>query len=174
MFGPLKGPSGLECYVLLIFFHASSNLLSLLKETMMKILTGLFTLAFSMSVFAVQTVECTPGQNPNIKLVINFSRNIDPAKPFIGTYDWGASLKVIHPVASKNYENKKLRITPEVYYSDISLRGDAEGVYLRMYPHFDEQGLFLNYTGQLFVNDLDVRAYFNFTDRDGVTGFICQ
>lgn len=140
----------------------------------MKTLLVLIALTFSLSAFAVQTVECTPGQNSNIKLIVTFVKNIDPAKPFIGSYNWGASLKVIHPQASKNYENKNIRMTPEVYYSDISLRGDAEGIYLRMYPHFDDNGVFLNYTGQVFINDLDYKAYFNFIDRDGVPGFTCR
>lgn len=140
----------------------------------MKVLFSFFALAFSVNAFAVSKVECTPGKNPDVKLIISFSRNIDPARPFIGTYEWGASVKVVHPNTSKNYDNRNLRITPEVYTTDINLRGDAAGVYLRMYPQFNEREQFVNYTGQLFINDLDARAYFNFTDRDGITGFICN
>lgn len=134
----------------------------------------LSTILFSANAFAIQIVECTPGQNPNIKVIVTFYKDINPAKPFIGSYNWGATLKVIPPNPSKNYENKTIRMTPEVYYSDISLRGDAEGIYLRLYPHFDNNNNFTNYEGQVFINDLDYKAYFNFIDRDGVPGLTCK
>lgn len=132
------------------------------------------TLLFSANAFAVRTVECVPGQNTDIKVIVTFNRDIDPKKPFIGTYNWGASLKVVKPNSTNHYINSNLRMTPETYYSDISLRGDAPGVYLRLYPQLDNNENFTNYEGQLFVNDLDARVYFNFTDRDGITGLICK
>lgn len=131
----------------------------------------LSSLLFSAQVFAVQTVECFPAQK-DIKVTVTFNRDINPAKPFIGSYKWGATLKISSP-GKPEYVNKSVRMTPEVYYSDISLRGDTEGIYLRLYPHFDSDNNFTNYDGQLFINDLDYKVYYNFIDRDGVPGLTC-
>lgn len=140
----------------------------------MKTLFTLFlSLSFSAQVFAVQTVVCTPAQKPNIVVTVIFNKDIDPKKPFVGTYNWGATLKIAVP-GKPEYINSSVRMTPEVYYSDITLRGDAPGVHLRMYPHFDSETHFTNYEGQLFLNDLDYKIYFNFIDRDGVPGLTCK
>ena len=131
----------------------------------------LASLIFSAQAFAVQTVVCTPAQK-NIKVTVTFFKDINPAKPFIGSYNWGATLKISRP-GKPEYVNQSVPMTPEVYYSDISLRGDAEGIYLRLYPHFDSDNNFTNYDGQLFINDLDYKVYYNFIDRDGVPGLTC-
>lgn len=134
----------------------------------------LLSLIFSAQVFAVQNVVCIPAQKPNVKILVTFNKNIDPAKPFIGSYNWGASLVITQAGSPKVYENKSVRITPEVYYSDINLRGDAEGIYLRLYPRFDADNNFTNYDAQLFINDLDAKVYYNFIDRDGVPALTCR
>ena len=133
----------------------------------------LSSLLFSANVFAVQTVVCSPAQKPDVKVTVTFNKDINPAKPFIGSYSWGATLKISRP-GKPDYINQSVRMTPEVYYSDISLRGDAEGIYLRLYPHFDGNDNFTNYDGQLFINDLDFKVYYNFIDRDGIPGFTCR
>lgn len=135
---------------------------------------ALSSLLFSAQVFAIQNVVCIPAQKPNVKILVTFNKNIDPAKPFIGSYNWGATLTITQTGSPKVYENKTVRMAPEVYYSDINLRGDAEGIYLRLYPHFDSNNNFTNYDGQLFINDLDYKIYFNFIDRDGVPGLTCK
>lgn len=139
----------------------------------MKNLVIALSFLFSLQAFAVQTITCTPSSNPNVKLSVTFHKDIDPAKPFIGSYNWGAVLKIARP-GKPEYVNSKVRMTPEVYYSDISLRGDAEGIYLRLYPHFDGNDKFVNYDGQLFINDLDYKVYYNFIDRDGTPGLVCK
>lgn len=133
----------------------------------------LFSFLFSAHAFAVQTVVCTPAQKPDVVVTVTFYKDINPAKPFIGSYNWGATLKISRP-GKTDYLNQTVRMTPEIYYSDISLRGDAEGIYLRLYPHFDANNNFLNYDGQLFINDLDYKIYYNFIDRDGIPGFTCH
>ncbi len=138
------------------------------------ILATIATLFFSANAFAVRTVECIPGQDTDMRVIVTFNRDIDPKKPFIGAYDWGATLKVVKPRSNNNYVNPNLRVTPIANYSDVNLSGNAAGVYLQLYPQFNNQDVFTNYEGQLFVNDLDARVYFNFTDRDGITGLICN
>jgi hypothetical protein len=138
------------------------------------ILVTFATLLFSANAFAVRTVECIPGQDTDIRVIVTFNRDIDPKKPFIGAYDWGATLKITKARSSNSYVNPNLRVTPIANYSDVNLSGNAAGVYLQLYPQFDSKENFTNYEGQLFVNDLDARLYFNFTDRDGITGLICK
>jgi hypothetical protein len=133
----------------------------------------LSVLLFSAQVFAVQTVVCTPAQKPDVLVTVIFYKEINPAKPFIGSYNWGATLKISRP-GKAEYINQAVRMTPEVFYSDINLRGDAEGVYLRLYPRFDGDNNFMNYDGQLFINDLDAKVYYNFIDRDGVPALTCR
>lgn len=137
-------------------------------------LTIAATFFISANAFAVRTVECIPGQDSTIKVTITFNRDIDPKMPFSGRYDWGATLKVEKLRSTYSYVNSKIRMTPEVDYSDINLRGDAEGLHLRLYPQLNSNNNFTNYEGQLFVNDLEARVYLNFSDRDGVTGLICK
>ena len=129
---------------------------------------------FSTQIFAIQKVICKPTQNPKIEVVVTFYKDINPLTPFIGSYNWGATLNITHPQNNVNYENKTVRISPEVYYSDINLRGDAEDVYLRLYPHFDEDNNFINYTGQLFVNDANYKVYYRFVDHDDLPGLVCK
>ena len=140
---------------------------------MRTVLSILLPLCFSMQAYAVQNVVCTSSQKPDVKVLVTFYKDIDPAKPFVGSYNWGATLTIVKDNSPKVYENKTLRITPEVYYSDINLRGDAQGVHLRLYPLFDGDNIFKNYKGQLFINDLDHKVYYNFIDRDGVPGLTC-
>lgn len=134
----------------------------------------LSSLLFSAQVSAVQNVVCTPTQKPNVKILVTFNKDINPARPFIGSYNWGATLIITQAGSPKVYENKSVRITPEVYYSDIKMRGDAEGIYLRLYPKFDADNNFTNYEGQLFINDLDYKVYYNFIDRDGAPALTCH
>lgn len=140
---------------------------------MRNLIFTLLSICFSAQAYAVENVVCLSSQKPDVKVLVTFYKDIDPAKPFIGSYNWGATLTIVRDNSPKIYQNKTLRITPEVYYSDINLRGDAEGVHLRLYPLFDDNNNFKNYKGQLFINDLDHKVYYNFIDRDGVPGLTC-
>lgn len=135
------------------------------------------TLMFSfitLNAHAVRTLNCTPSVDDRLSLDITFSRDITPERPFVGLYEFGATLKVKRQNSNQTYTNSNVRMTPEVYTTDTNLRGDAAGVYLRLYPHFDGRNVFTHYTGQVLINDLDVRAYFNFTDSYGQPGFVCR
>lgn len=120
----------------------------------------------------VQNLTCVPSKDSGIQVQISFYKGIDPLHPFIGVYDFGATLRVSQKSSNRVYENS-LRVTPELNYHDDKLRGDAEGVYLRLYPQ-KSNGEFSHYTGQLFVNDLNVKAYFNFSNANGRPGLVCK
>ncbi|WII70660.1 hypothetical protein QJS83_09335 [Bdellovibrio sp. 22V] len=143
----------------------------------MKLFIAIFALVLSAvtgHAASIQRLTCIPSFTDDTKIEIVFSRSIDPLKPFIGTYNWPAALKISHPGTTQGYTRQDVTITPEITYDDINLRGDAGGyVYLRLYPEI-KNGVFVRYTGQLFINDLDVRAYYNFKSYNGVPGFICQ
>lgn len=143
----------------------------------MKIIYLLFvtlTLAFTTTAFAaeVKTLTCSTAKSEIHSVVVDFPRAVNPLSPFIGFLSFTASVSV-YKYDVKIYENKNVRVTPEIYTTDINLRGDAEGVYLRLYPQMNE-GEFSHYTGQLFINDLDKKAYFNFKDFEDQPGLDCR
>lgn len=142
----------------------------------MKVLLSLGMILMASATVAgaatVQNITCVPSKDPSTKVQISFYKSIDPLRPFIGVYDFGATLRISREGSSRIYENA-VRVTPEVSYHDDKLRGDAEGVYLRLYPQ-QANGEFLQYTGQLFVNDLNVKAYFNFSNTNGRPGLVCD
>ena len=120
----------------------------------------------------VQNITCVPSKDSGVKVQISFYKGIDPLHPFIGVYDFGATLRISQERSTRIYENS-LRVTPETTYHDDKLRGDAEGVYLRLYPQ-KSNGEFSHYTGQLFINDLNVKAYYNFSNANGRPGLVCE
>lgn len=129
---------------------------------------------FTTNTFAaeVKTLTCSTAKSEIHTVVVDFPKLVNPLSPFIGFLSFTATISV-YKYDVKVYENKNVRVTPEVYTTDINLRGDAEGVYLRLYPQVVE-GEFSHYTGQLFINDLDKRAYFNFKDAEEQPGLDCQ
>lgn len=140
----------------------------------MKLMPLFIILTFALQTLAaeIKTLTCTTAKSEIHSVVIEFPRNVNPLSPFIGFLSFTASLSV-YKYDVKVYQHKNIRITPEVYTTDINLRGDAEGVYLRLYPQIKE-GEFSHYTGQLFINDLNQKAYFNFKDADDQPGLNCQ
>jgi len=140
----------------------------------MKNIALLIVALFSIQTWAIQNLVCKPTKNSQIQVEIQFYRDINPRQPFIGLLEFGAVVKVIHPIASKSYTDKSVRMTPEVYTTDINLRGDSESSRLRLYPQFNQQGEFTNYLGQLFVNDLETKSYFNFVNEGQTPGLVCH
>lgn len=128
----------------------------------------------SHAAFALENIVCIPTKDTTKTLLMRFHKNIDPSRPIIGGYSLGMDLE-IHSATKILYTKNDLRLVPIKNYSDFNLKFDNEniGVYLRLYPQFSE-GTFVNYLGQIFVNDLSVRAYFNFKDSQSGPGFICQ
>ncbi|WP_409479854.1 hypothetical protein [Pseudobdellovibrio sp. HCB154] len=140
----------------------------------MRLLFIILTTVFTAKTFAaeVKTLTCSTAKSEIHSVVVDFPRSVNPLSPFIGFLSFTATVSV-YKYDVKVYENKNVRVTPEVYTTDINLRGDAEGVYLRLYPQMLE-GEFSHYTGQLFINDLDKKAYFNFKDIDDQPGLDCR
>ena len=135
----------------------------------------LITLYFTTKTFAVEitSITCDPARSNAHQVVVEFVRPVDPLKPFIGFLYFSAKLSV-YKNSVKVYELASVRLSPEVYTTDINLYGEAAGVYLRLYPQIDSAGQFTKYTGKLFINDLDVKAYFNFNDLEGHPGLDCR
>lgn len=140
----------------------------------MRLLFIILVTVFTTKTFAaeVKALTCSTAKSEIHTVVVDFPRLVNPLNPFIGFLSFTATVS-IYRYDVKVYENKKVRVTPEVYTTDINLRGDAEGVYLRLYPQVKE-GEFSHYTGQLFINDLDQRAYFNFKDVEEQPGLDCK
>lgn len=129
-------------------------------------------LAFPAFASAVTSLTCVPSYDPDFKVQVRFSSNVDPLNPFVGTYTYSATLKVTQKNSRLAYE-VPVKISPESYAGTNDLRGDAEGVYLKLYPQ-TSNGQFTHYTGQLFVNDLNVRAYFKFINEGNEPGLVCN
>lgn len=121
---------------------------------------------------AVTSITCVPARDTDFRVQVNFNRDINPLIPFIGVYEFGAALKITQKNSRYAYQIN-LRMSPEENYQSDKVRGDAENVYLKLYPQ-QKNGQFSHYTGQLFVNDLNVRAYFNFMDLGSEPGLTCK
>lgn len=135
----------------------------------------LISLHFTTQTLAVEitSITCDPARSHTHQVVVEFVRPVDPLKPFIGFLYFSAKLSV-YKNSVKIYENPSVRISPEVYTTDLNLYGEAAGVYLRLYPQINNAGQYTKYTGKLFINDLDVKAYFNFNDLEGHPGLDCH
>ncbi|AZZ36347.1 hypothetical protein CIK05_05930 [Bdellovibrio sp. qaytius] len=133
----------------------------------------ILTIATKTFATEVNSITCKPAKSAEHTVVVSFFRPVNPLSPFVGFLFFSANLAV-YKNSVKIYENKNLRMTPEVYTTDINLFGEAEGVYLRLYPQTDSQGEYTHYTGKLFVNDLDAKAYFNFNDIGEQPGLNCN
>ncbi|MCM2353160.1 MAG: hypothetical protein NDI63_06035 [Pseudobdellovibrio sp.] len=140
----------------------------------MRLLFIILATVFTTKTFAtdVKTLTCSTAKSEIHSVVVDFPRSVNPLSPFIGFLSFTATVSV-YKYDVKVYENKNVRVTPEVYTTDINLRGDAEGLYLRLYPQVVE-GEFSHYIGQLFINDLDKKAYFNFKDISDQPGLDCR
>lgn len=143
---------------------------------------ALFLLTLSllaMPAMAVQIskLNCVPGVggSERAQVTVVFARSIDPLKPIIGWYSMGATLQVLSPQSGRIYNRTDLRMTAIDSLTDVNIRGDAGNcVYLRLYPEIINAQATGHYTGQLFVNDLQAKAYYNFSDDQGQPGLICQ
>ncbi len=137
------------------------------------ILVLILTISNKASAVALNSINCKTAKSEDHTVAISFFRPIDPMHPFIGFLFFSATLSVFKNDV-KVYENKSLRMTPEIYTTDINLRGDTDGVHLRLYPQTSTEGEYTHYTGQVFINDLDAKAYFNFKDLGDQPGLYCR
>lgn len=138
----------------------------------MKYLIVLLGLVFAGPIQAakIQKLSCRAWDTTQVEIV--FSRPVDPLMPFT-SYEFGAQLEVF----SKRgvYGRADIRITPLKSTHDFYLRGDAGGaVFLRLTPMLNQNEFSGKYSGQLFVNDLDAKAYFNFKDTGSLPGLLCD
>jgi hypothetical protein len=135
-------------------------------------LIALLALAFALPVQSakIQKLSCRAWDSTQVEIV--FNRRVDPLVPFT-SYEFGAQLEVF----SKRgvYGRADVRITPLKTTHDFDLRGDAGGaIFLRLTPGLTQNEFSGKYTGQLFVNDLDAKAYFNFKDTGSLPGLLCD
>jgi hypothetical protein len=135
-------------------------------------LIALLALAFALPVQAakIQKLSCRAWDSTQVEIV--FNRPVDPLVPFT-SYEFGVQLEVF----SKRgvYGRADVRITPLKTTHDFDLRGDAGGaVFLRLTPGLIQNEFSGKYTGQLFVNDLEAKAYFNFKDTGSLPGLLCD
>lgn len=143
---------------------------------MVRMVLAFVTLAFALPAQAVkiQKLECFA--HDKTKVEITFHRATDPLNPWIGAYEFGAQIEVFS--ARGIYGRDDMRMSPLKYTTDIDMRGDASGldggaVYLRLSPVVADGNFSGHYRGQLFVNDLQAKAYFNFRDSGNQPGLTC-
>ena len=138
----------------------------------MRYLIALLSVALALPVQAakIQKLSCHAWDQTPIEIV--FSHAIDPLVPFT-TYEFGAQLEVF---AKRGvYKRADVRISPLKTTHDVDMRGDAGGaLYLRLSPVLNQNEFSGKYMGQLFVNDLDAKAYFNFKDTGSQPGLQCD
>lgn len=138
-----------------------------------------FALFLAMSVagvFAkasVTQLHCTTiDQDATVR--VQFDKAVDPANPWIG-WTMIHSVIEVRPARSPQVYRKEIVITPLNGVRSPDMRGDAtEAVYLRLSPVLASGQATGEYTGQLFINDLDLRAYYRFLNDGTEPGLRCK
>ena len=143
-----------------------------------------FALSFLVSLFAIPAMALSVTQ-VNCKTIegretvrIQFNKSIDPAKPWTGFGEFGASLEVKIENSRQSYKRSDVRMSPIKSYDDVDMRGDAQGfdggaLYLQLYPEVVNGQATGKFTGQLFINDLDAHAYYDFRSEGRTPGLVC-
>ncbi|QLY25396.1 hypothetical protein [Bdellovibrio sp. KM01] len=129
-----------------------------------------------LPVFAVASftqLNCTTITGDLVR--IQTDRSVDPQSPWVGFSTINAHLTVKED-RSNNLYKIDIVLTPIQGSGDLNMRGDATqgGVYLQLYPQIANGKATGKYTGQLFVNDLDQRRYFDFRSEGNEPGLVCQ
>jgi hypothetical protein len=126
---------------------------------------------FAMASFTQLNCATITGDNVRIQT----DRGIDPQNPWVGFSTISAHL-IVKEDRSNNLYKTDITLSPLKEYLDLNMRGDASqgGVYLQLYPQIVNGQATGKYTGQLFVNDLDQRRYFDFRSEGREPGLVCQ
>lgn len=148
-------------------------------KTFFKIILSLAILSvmtlFASTSSAVQSLKCTSPQDQSKVVFLFFQKDIDPAHPLIGRFSLGFDLKIVSQKGTNLYQRSNLRLISIKGTSDPNLMFDNEniGVYVRLYPQFISQ-TFDKYHAQIFINDISVKAYYNFSNSEYGPGLICH
>lgn len=131
------------------------------------------SLASVLAQAAVTQLHCTTiDQDATVR--VQFDKAVDPASPWVGWTMIHGRIEV-RPRQSAQVYRKEIVITPLNGVQSPDMRGDAtEAVYLRLSPVLAGGQATGEYTGQLFVNDLDVRAYYRFMNDCYEPGLRCR
>jgi hypothetical protein len=122
---------------------------------------------------AVTQLHCTT-IDQDATVHVQFDKAVDPANPWVGWTMFHAVIEV-RPARSAQVYRKEIVMTPLNGIQSAEMRGDAtEAVYLRLAPVMVNGQATGAYTGQLFVNDLDVRAYYRFMNDGAEPGLRCH
>ncbi|MBO9666694.1 MAG: hypothetical protein J7501_07750 [Bdellovibrio sp.] len=136
----------------------------------MKILiSALFSIMALPAMASITSLKCTTiGHEAAVR--IQFERSVDPQNPWIGWNQIQASLEV-QPERSHQIYKTAIVLSPLTNGNHGDMRGDATqgGVYLQLFPQANG-----TYTGQLFINDLDARVYFDFRSEGNEAGLKCK
>ncbi|MEK2689346.1 hypothetical protein [Bdellovibrio sp. GT3] len=142
----------------------------------MKALLALIFVAYFplVSMASFTQLRCTTIGEEAI-VTVQLSRAVDAQNPWVGFNTIGANL-IVKRIGAHNQYSTPITLSPLSQYGDLSMRGDATqgGVYLQLYPEIAGGTATGKYTGQLFVNDLDKREYFDFRSEGNEPGLVCQ
>ncbi|QDK39485.1 hypothetical protein [Bdellovibrio sp. NC01] len=145
----------------------------------MKFILSLALSAFAVPVMAVSVtqVNCKTIEGRETVRIL-FDKSVNPAQPWTGFGYFGASLEVKVVNSRQSYKRSDVRMSPIKSYDDVDMRGDAQGfdggaLYLQLYPEIVNGQATGKFTGQLFVNDLDARAYYDFRSEGRTPGLVC-
>jgi hypothetical protein len=131
---------------------------------------------FAASLFAnasVTNLRCTT-IDQDATVAVSFDRAVEPANPWIG-WTMINSVIEVRPHNSAQVYKKDIVVTPLNGIQSPDMRGDAtDAVYLRLTPILVNGKATGEYTGQLFINDLDVRAYYRFMNDGSEPGLRCR
>ncbi|MFV8258618.1 hypothetical protein ACNQKP_12470 [Bdellovibrio bacteriovorus] len=142
-------------------------------------LISAFVLSLSLNAGAsISRIVCVPGYEPmrdEAVIEVIFNRAIDPLKPVIGSYNLGAVLKLHDKITGQTYTRSDVVLVPATSMDDVNLRGGAAGmVHIRVNPVLKNGAFMGRYTGDLFINDLDSRNYYNLTGTPLEPGIVCE
>lgn len=142
----------------------------------MKALAALVLIAqFPMVSMAAYThLRCSTIGDEAI-VTVQVARAVDAQNPWIGFSTIGADL-IVQRKGAHNFYKTAITLSPLSRSGDLNMRGDADqgSVYLQLYPVVAGGTATGAYTGQLFINDLDKREYFDFRSEGKEPGLVCK
>lgn len=106
---------------------------------------------------------------------ISFNGAVDASKPLVGRYELLGRFRLQDTKRHRIYERADLKLYPVSGTADVNLSGGAGGyLHVRLFPIFQGANFSGNYHAQVFINDLDTKAYYNLTGNSQAPGLFCQ
>lgn len=134
--------------------------------------------SFSFAGNSFTKIVCEPTQaavSQEADVEIFFDSAVDATKPLVGRYELLGHFRLKDTKRNRVYERSDLKLYPMTSTIDVNLQGGAAGyLHVRLYPVFAQGQFSGHYQAQVFINDLDTKAYYNLTGSAQMPGLFCK